>query len=208
MSGLASGSARRTAAHAGTTPMTARQDALLAASDFVLALHAAAAASAASGRGYFVATAGRVSITPNAANVVPGEVTLLLDLRSDRRPLMDEFLAALPPLAAASAARFGVSLSRLERPSDTRTAQCDPRLMSCLREQAKARGLTTVDMTSGAGHDCAFLARVAPSAMLFVPSHGGQSHCPEEWTDAAQLLAGVETLSAAVRSFDACADAV
>lgn len=190
------------AAHAGTTPMALRQDALVAASDFVLALHAAAAELAASGRGYFVATAGRVSIRPNAANVVPGEVTLLLDLRSDRRPLMGEFLAQLQPLAAASAARFKVSLSRFERPSDTTTAQCDPLLMACLREQAQAAGRSFAEMTSGAGHDCAFLSHVGPSAMLFVPSRAGKSHCPEEWTDAAQLMAGVETLSEAVRNFD------
>jgi len=191
------------AAHAGTTPMALRQDALVAASDFVLALHRAASALAASGRGYFVATAGNVRIHPNAANVVPGEVTLMLDLRSDRRPLMEEFLAELQPLAAASAARFGVSLARFERPSDTSTALCDPGLMAGLREQAMAGGRSFVEMTSGAGHDCAFLSRVAPSAMLFVPCRAGRSHCPEEWTDAAQLMAGVETLSGAVRSFDA-----
>jgi N-carbamoyl-L-amino-acid hydrolase len=195
------------AAHAGTTPMESRQDALLAASEFVLALRQKAAHSARAGRGYFVATAGKVIITPNAANVIPGEVALLLDLRSDARPLMDEFLGELHPVAVAAARQHSVVLTRFECVSDTAPAHCDPALMAGLRESATMLGHSYMDITSGAGHDCAFLSRVAPSAMLFVPSRGGKSHCPEEWTDPAQVIKGVATLYEAVWRWDASATA-
>ena len=193
------------AAHAGATPMHSRQDALLAASEFILALHAQAAQFARYGRGYFVATAGKATITPNAANVIPGEVALLLDLRSDARPLMDEFLAAIQPIATAAAGQHGVALTRFECVSDTDPAYCDPAVMACLRQSAAALGCNSMEITSGAGHDCAFLSRVAPGGMLFVPSQGGKSHCPEEWTDPAQMIIGVATLYEAVRRFDASA---
>jgi N-carbamoyl-L-amino-acid hydrolase len=191
------------AAHAGTTPMPLRHDALLAASDFILHLHAQAAELAARGPGYFVATTGKLTIRPNAANVVPGEVSLFLDLRSEAHALVEEFLPCVQSAAAAAAARHGVRLSRFERASDSEPAACDLPLMEILRQSSDALGYTHMDLVSGAGHDSAFLSRVAPAAMLFVPSRGGRSHCPEEWTEPAQLTAGVATLFAAVRRFDA-----
>lgn len=191
------------AAHAGTTPMDSRHDALLAASEFILNLRAKAAEFASRGQSYFVATAGRVTVTPNAANVVPGEVTLLLDLRSDAHSLVEEFLAALRPIAMAAAERYDVRLTSFDCVSDSDPATCDAALMERLRHSAETLRYTHTDLTSGAGHDSAFLSRVAPCAMLFVPSHGGKSHCPEEWTEPAQLVAGVATLYEAVRRCDA-----
>ena len=71
-----------------------------------------------------------------------------------------------------------------------------------LRQAAQDLGLRQRDMVSGAGHDAAFVSRVAPAAMLFVPSRGGFSHCAEEWTAPAALANGAATLLRAVRQFD------
>ncbi len=191
------------AAHAGTTPMESRRDALPAAAEFILQMRAEAARYARGGQGYFVATAGKLTVTPNAANVVPGEVTLLLDLRSDAYPLVEKFVASLYAMAGVAAQQHGVRLTHFDRVSDSDPATCDQTLMDSLRRSAEALGYTHVDLTSGAGHDSAFLSRLTPCAMVFVPSRGGKSHCPEEWTDPVQLVAGVATLYEAVRRCDA-----
>ena len=89
------------------------------------------------------------------------------------------------------------------RVSDSQPVACDPRLLEVLAGAAEATGLTTRPLASGAGHDAAWIARVAPAAMIFVPSRGGRSHAPDEWTDNDAIARGAAVLFEAVIALDA-----
>lgn len=190
------------AAHAGTTPMHLRRDVMSAVTDMLAWMRDEAIRISAEGQDYFVATAGELQLVPNAANVVPGKATLLLDIRCDNRATMEAFLGELEQQALQAANRHRVELADFHRRSDTHPAICESAMMSDLRNSAGEFGFSHQDMTSGAGHDAAFLSRIAPMAMVFVPSQHGKSHCPEEWTSPEQLAAGVATLFNAVCRFD------
>ncbi len=188
--------------HAGTTLMQYRKDASLAAAQTALFVSERAHEFAARKRGHFVATTGILQIHPNASNVVPGQARMVLDIRSEDHALIGEFLAALDEGSQAAAARFGVRRSRFETLSSTKPTICDRHLLDLLKRGAETLGYSTMPLASGAGHDAAFVARIAPSAMLFIPCRDGKSHAPEEWTEKHQAAAGAATLYEAVRLMD------
>lgn len=192
------------AAHAGTTAMGARHDALVAAARFVVAVHDEALLVAE--REPFVATVGRLAVEPNAANVVPGRVELVLETRAMEEASLDGFHAAMIALATSFADRAGVAVE-VELVSTAAAAACDPTVRRVLREAADRRGIGFVEPHSGAGHDAMQMALVAPMGMLFVPSRDGVSHTPEEHTDVADLAAGANVLVSAVLALDEGADA-
>lgn len=192
------------AAHAGTTPYALRRDALVAASAFVAGLPALVQADAPAGR-YLVATVGEMKVLPNAANVVPAVTELTVDLRSDDPVLLDHWAKRIADQAAAIAAEHGVALTDCLELSASAPAPCAPAVQGALRRAATALGLRQQDMVSGAGHDAAFLARVAPAGMVFVPSRHGMSHTADEWTDAQQLAKGIAALLGAVLELDGAA---
>jgi beta-ureidopropionase / N-carbamoyl-L-amino-acid hydrolase len=189
------------AAHAGTTPLELRQDALVAASRFVLDLRQALKGARASGS-FVIATVGQINIAPNAPNVVPGEAQLVVDLRSDVAETLVTWTDRIRALGEQAANGTKVRLTDCRLLSATQPTTCAPSLTAHLREAARELGLLQQDIVSGAGHDAAFLSQIAPAAMLFVPSHDGMSHCAEEWTDADALAKGVATVLRAVRAFD------
>jgi hydantoinase/carbamoylase family amidase len=174
--------------HAGTTPMAGRDDALVKAAEFVLAVR-----DLASGRDGTVATVGRLVVEPGASNVIPGRATLMVDARSDDAGVLDALLVKLEE-AAGAAESFEV----LRRTFPAQMAE-EPR--RALKAQLEARGLPVVDIASGAGHDAGVLATAGvPSAMLFVRSlAGGVSHSPEEHSDDADVLLAVDVLEGALR---------
>jgi beta-ureidopropionase / N-carbamoyl-L-amino-acid hydrolase len=189
------------AAHAGTTPLDLRQDALVSAARFVLDLRAALESRAPS-RELVIATVGEIHVAPNAPNVVPGEARLVVDLRSDVSEQLAAWAERIRVLAEQAVAGTKVKLSDFRQLSATEPTTCAPALTQLLREAAGELGLRQQDIVSGAGHDAAFLAQIAPAAMLFVPSRDGMSHCAEEWTDSDALAKGVAALLRAVRAFD------
>ena len=189
------------AAHAGTTPLDLRQDALVAASRFVLDLRQALKGARASGS-FVIATVGQINIAPNAPNVVPGEAQLVVDLRSDVAETLVTWTDRIRALGEQAVAGTKVRLTDCRLMSATQPTTCAPALTAHLREAARELGLLQQDIVSGAGHDAAFLSQIAPAAMLFVPSRDGMSHCAEEWTDADALAKGVATVLRAVRAFD------
>lgn len=189
--------------HAGTTPMDLRHDAGLAAALTVAAVNELATARARSGRGHFVATVGVLELTPNASNVVPGSARLVIDIRAEDHSLTQDFLASLDERTAALAAASKVLRQDWSVLSNTAPVACDPELGNLLREAAEELGFSTISMASGAGHDAAFMAHIAPSAMVFVPCRDGRSHTPEEWTDADAIAAGAAAIYQAVLRFDA-----
>ncbi len=143
-----------------------------------------------------------VEISPNAANVVPRSARLVVDLRVSQRPVAEGFVAALRAATAAAAEAARVSLRHFEIVSDTHPVPCDPGLRVLLADAATGLGLSRVPIVSGAGHDAAHIAAIAPSAMIFIPCRDGRSHDPEEWAEPAAIAAGSAVLLHAVLARD------
>jgi N-carbamoyl-L-amino-acid hydrolase len=169
--------------HAGTTPMTLRR-------------------RAAAGHGHFVATVGEFRMEPNAANVVPSRVVMLLDARAEERGFLEGFLAELPPLLKRALSGTGARMTDFRILSDALPALSDPALLDILEEASATLGLSSIRMASGAGHDMAWFSRFAPSAMIFIPSKDGRSHTPDEWSEPGEIAAGAAVLHEAVLRLD------
>jgi N-carbamoyl-L-amino-acid hydrolase len=179
--------------HAGTTPMDQRHDAVLAAARFTVAVNDAVRAEP----GKQVATVGRLVASPNTRNVIPGRVDLTVDLRDLDPGTLDRLEAALRRVAAEIARATGTTFT-LTRPFDSAPAMADGRLMDLVDGCAASRGLSGQRMRSGAGHDAQEMAQIAPMGMIFVPSVGGISHSPKEFTKAEDVANGVDVLLNAV----------
>ena len=182
--------------HAGTTPMSGRDDALVSAARLTLAIREWAEARA-TGAGHFTftATVGEFQMEPNAANVVPALVDMLVDARASERSDMDDFLSWLTQAAAELGAETRVISDNLPRHSDLRL--CDR-----LEQAADAQGISHRRIVSGAGHDAAWIGKIAPAAMVFVPCRGGRSHCPEEWAETLDIALGAAVLFHALQQLD------
>lgn len=186
--------------HAGTTPMGARKDALTAAAKIVLGVEEVASRMA-KGSYHFAATVGEFRMEPNAANVVPGKVTLLIDARAEHRPDMDQFTGAIEALTKLTANDTGMSYA-LRRISDNVPTPSDATLLDILDQACDAVGARHRRMASGAGHDTAWLAKATRAAMIFVPCAGGRSHAPEESARVDDIALGAAVLLDAVRTLD------
>ncbi|MBY4632486.1 Zn-dependent hydrolase [Rhizobium croatiense] len=187
--------------HAGTTPMDRRADALVAASQLVLDIRNAAAELART-PGHFAATVGEFRIEPNAANVVPSKVVLLIDGRAEIRADMEAFCRWLDGHVEKLATAYGVRIEAPNRVSDNLPTPGDAGLLSTLEAACERVGAKHRRMASGAGHDTAWIAKLAPAAMIFVPCRAGRSHCPDEWADNDDIALGAAVLFEAVREMD------
>lgn len=184
------------AAHAGSTPMPVRRDALLGAAEAVRAVRDLALAHAPAA----VGTVGILECRPGSPNVIPGEVYLTVDLRHPED-------ATLERMEAELRSRLGAALQGLEftceRIWSSPAVHFDPKLIGLVREAAERLGLAHRDIVSGPGHDAAYVARVAPTTMIFVPCRDGISHNEAEETTIDQCAAGAQVLMNAVLAFDA-----
>ena len=188
--------------HAGTTPMSMRRDAAVAAAQTILLARQLGERMADRGEGHFVATTGVVEIQPNAINVVPERARLVVEGRAERRPLLEEFFLTLDHDSIALSRSLRVDPAPAKVFSDTMPTMCDANLRVLLGEAAHDLGLSTMELASGAGHDTVFAARIAPAAMLFVPCRKGKSHSPEEWAEPEALAAGASTVAEAIMRLD------
>jgi N-carbamoyl-L-amino-acid hydrolase len=188
--------------HAGTTPMTLRHDALVAAAHTVASVRRLAEQLAAEGSGYFVATVGILTVDPSASNIVPGRCRLVIDARTTDPALTTRFMDSIDRESVAHAAAARVARTSFTTLSDGPPVACDRNLRSALRQGARDLGLGETDLPSGAGHDAAFMSRICPSAMVFVPCRAGKSHAPEEWADREAIAAGAAVIYQAVRDLD------
>jgi N-carbamoyl-L-amino-acid hydrolase len=180
---------RGRADHAGTTPMSMRADALLAAADFLTALPRLAAGVSEAA----VATCGILRLAPDAANVVPEVATCTLDLRETTRTGVAALYAAVGAGATEAAERHGSGV--VWHPDDIiDPVVMDTSVQEVIRDACDSHGFSRQDMPSGAGHDSQNLAKVTPTGMIFVPSHEGRSHCPAEHTDPRLLVQGANVL--------------
>ena len=162
------------AGHAGTTPMDLRRDALCAAAEFVLAVEQRARKTSG-----LVATVGQIQAEPGASNVIPGCVTLTLDVRHQRNFVREVAGEHFRNAARMIAARRGVK-ARCRFIQRTPSVQCCPKLSGLLKRAVRRRVGSVLSLPSGAGHDAAILAAITPAAMLFIRCKDGISHHPTE----------------------------
>jgi N-carbamoyl-L-amino-acid hydrolase len=188
---------RGVANHAGTTPMPDRHDALLAASRLVLAVNEIVRAEP----GRQVGTVGQLALTPNAPNVVPGLVTLTIELRDLSSEKVARLEKAIEARAAAIAreTRTEIAIAPL---SHHEPALASPAVMDAIERAAAGLGLRSMRLPSGAGHDAQMMARLGPMGMIFVPSLGGVSHSPREATRWEDCAHGAAVLLQAVLATD------
>ncbi|MDY4385168.1 allantoate amidohydrolase [Pectobacterium aroidearum] len=181
------------AGHAGTVPMTQRQDALAAAADWMAQAERATRES----DPHLVATFGTLQCLPGAANVIPGEVKMTLDIRGPEDAPLDALLEKLLTLGQDIAHQRGCQFSAEEyyRIAATR---CDPALQSILNEAVVQVQGKTLLLPSGAGHDAIAIAERWPVAMLFVRCRGGISHHPDESVTTADVALALQAFYQAV----------
>ncbi len=160
--------------HAGTTPMHLRHDALAGAAEWIIAVERLARETDG-----LIATVGEIEVEPNAGNVVPGVVTLSLDLRHSTDTARAAALEMLLARASEIARRRSLRIES-KRLMDQPAVPMDKRLTACLVEAMEAHSLPPKRMPSGAGHDAMVIAAQVPAAMLFLRSPGGISHHPDE----------------------------
>lgn len=178
-------------AHAGTTPMDARRDALAGAAELVLAVERLARDAA--GEERVVGTVGHLVLTPNAANVVPGEVTATVDLRAPTDRSLDRAQQELEARTHEVASERGLALT-LTEVSRTPPVELDHDLRAMLARAADGAGVQALQMVSGGGHDAGHVAALGPAAMVFVPCREGLSHAPGESADPEDIALGAELI--------------
>src|SRR6266849_2156616 len=179
--------------HAGTTPMNNRQDALLAAAKFIEAVNRIVTSIP----GRQVGTVGRIQALPGAPNVIPGKVVLSLELRdldaAKIQMLFEKIRTEADQIAKASKTKFDFKEINVNIPAPT-----DARIRALIDQSAKELGLSTKQMPSGAGHDAQDMARLTPVGMIFIPSIGGISHSPKEFSRPQDVTNGANVLLGAV----------
>jgi beta-ureidopropionase / N-carbamoyl-L-amino-acid hydrolase len=188
---------RGQSAHTGATPMHLRKNALLGAARMVEAINTVAMDHAPDA----VATIGLMEVQPNSRNVVPGDVFFCVDMRHPDDAVLDrmeaEFRSVLPKVMEP----LGLSFDEKCIWSNP-AVRFHPELIDCVRKAATRSGYGMRDMVSGAGHDAAYIARVAPTTMIFVPCAGGVSHNETESTSFDECGAGTQVLLEAVLEYD------
>jgi N-carbamoyl-L-amino-acid hydrolase len=184
--------------HAGTTPMDMRKDALLAASKLVIAVNDVVTGV----EGRQVGTIGKLSVQPGAYNVIPGKVTMGLEIRDLSAEKIEQLFKDIEKRAASIAAASGVQISFSRDPNESKPAMTDKTLQSFIVQGAKDLGYSHRFMQSGAGHDAQEIAHFAPVAMIFIPSIGGISHSPKEFSTPADMARGVEVLWQTIMAID------
>jgi allantoate deiminase len=181
---------RGDANHAGATPMDARRDALCAAAEATLQIERIAREL---GQGC-VATVGRLDVEPGAANIIPGVATMLCDLRAPQAALLDRLQhrlrADLDEIARARRVDLEVTLRQRVEPGPMA-----PQVQTVIEQAAAEANVQSLRMPSGAIHDALHMASFCPSGMIFIPSVGGKSHCPDEHSTLEQMELGALVLA-------------
>ena len=175
--------------HSGTTPMDLRRDALVAASELVLAVEEICRRQVSQ----VVGTVGTLNVKPNAMNVVPGTVEAGVDLRSissqQKREARQLVMNRATEIADRRQLEVEISILREEEP-----VVLDSEMVSLLEEVCISMNIPYMVMTSGAGHDAMNMSKITKVGMIFVPSYMGLSHNPDEWTDLNDVVLGANCL--------------
>jgi allantoate deiminase len=176
------------AGHAGTVPMDKRRDALAAAAEFVVAAEAEGRS-----RPGLVVTVGRLEVHPGAANVIPGEVELSLDVRHPDDPTRGAATRRILGLARDISSRRRIEMAS-RTVSENPAVPCAPRLVSLLSGAVAEAGHQAIQLPSGAGHDAVAMAQLTDVGMLFVRCKGGISHHPSESVAVEDVAVAIDVL--------------
>jgi N-carbamoyl-L-amino-acid hydrolase len=179
--------------HAGTTPMALRQDALVMAAPYITTVREVAIAHE------IVGTVGVFRVEPGAPNIIPGQVYLEFETRGLDESVLDAAEAELTQLATELRGQFKWLATK-------RSVTSDLRLVAALESACRSLDLAYQKMSSGAGHDAMCIAEIAPQAMVFVPSRGGISHAPDEYTTPEACVNGGRVLLATLLELDEILD--
>jgi N-carbamoyl-L-amino-acid hydrolase len=184
-------------AHTGATPMRLRKNALLGAARLTERINAIAERHAPDALG----AVGLMEVRPNSRNVVPGEVFFCVDFRHPQAAVLDELEAEFTKSLNEICDPLGLAVTST-RIWDQPPVHFDAACVASVRRAAELSGFSTRDIISGAGHDAAYVSRVAPTSMIFVPCRGGISHNEAEFTAKEQCAAGAQVLLQAVLDYD------
>lgn len=184
--------------HAGTTPMNRRRDALLSAAELTLAVNRVVTALP----GRQVATVGRIRAEPGAPNVIPGKVVMSLEIRDLASDRIQQVYEAIQIEAGKIAKARQTPIRFAELQVASAPAPTDERMRRIIAAAATSLGLTHKLMPSGAGHDAQDMTHIAPTGMIFVPSVGGVSHSPKEYTAPEDMANGANVLLQTIHAID------
>ena len=181
------------AGHSGTVLMNQRSDSLVVASKLIIFINEVALKLSQESNQHFVATVGKINVHPNSAAIIPGFVDLTIDLRAVSNSSRNEFLEAIKNkiISLNEMNEHEVSITDL---AFAPYIEMDKKLISSFLKSCDYFGFSKKIMDSGAGHDTAQLARVVPSAMIFIPCEHGLSHCPEEFAKLSDIAKGTAVL--------------
>lgn len=180
--------------HAGTTSMTDRTDALSAASELVLDIESSTQELVTTRGDTVVGTVGQFNVEPNAINVIPGKVTLGIDIRDVNYDSMESIVTSISESLTRLETERGV-MTTFEQPYDIEPIEMNDRCITAIRDAASKAGIKTLELHSGAGHDTMLIAKVTAAGMIFAPSRDGISHSPKEWTDWSDCTASAQVLA-------------
>jgi N-carbamoyl-L-amino-acid hydrolase len=184
--------------HAGTTPMDRRQDALLAAAHLIIAVNKIATGVP----GRQVGTVGRIRAEPGAPNVIPGRVVMSLELRDLSADKIESLFQQIVKESKIISDKTGTTITFDPIEATAVPSPTDPAVKKVIAESAEELGLSYLFMPSGAGHDAQNMAKIAPTGMIFIPSIGGVSHSPKEFTPAKDIANGANVLLHTILKID------
>ncbi len=177
--------------HSGATPMGLRHDALVTAARLILAVEEAATMESSHGT---VGTVGMVEVQPNSMNVIPGEVSLWVDIRGVDSASIARTVQGIRTQAELLASKAGIELSWESLTAGT-PVTLDKHLAQELEEICQQQGVSYQRMQSGAGHDSMHMAGIVPTTMLFIPCRQGISHNPAEYASNMDICTGIQVLA-------------
>lgn len=184
--------------HAGTTPMDLRRDSLLAAGHLIIEINRLAAVMP----GTQVATVGNIAAQPGAYNVIPGSVCMTLDIRDLSSQKIQSIFNQIQERSQEIAKKTGTRIS-FKAVEEFLPVPTDPDICQAISEAAGQLGLTSLVMPSGAGHDAQKMASITKIGMIFIPSIGGISHSPKEFSRKDDIANGVNVLLHTILKIDA-----
>lgn len=184
--------------HSGATPMEIRRDALCGAAEIILAVERLAAAEE---NPAAVGTVGFITAEPGAFNVIPGEVTLGIDIRSISSEVKDR-VCRLMKTEVEAICRSRQLTGEVEDVSTAEPVELPPAMISLLEDSCRALNVKALLMPSGAGHDAMFMAQKTDVAMLFIPCRDGISHNPNEHAELDDIVRGIKVITEAIRRVD------
>jgi N-carbamoyl-L-amino-acid hydrolase len=186
--------------HAGTTAMSDRRDSLLATARYIDMVNRVITSTP----GRQVGTVGRVQAFPGAPNVIPGKAIFTLEIRDLDQAKVEALFAQVRAAGESIGRDTGCTFAYAPL-HHSRPAVCDDRVKGAIEASARGLGLSATHLPSGAGHDAQHMARLGPTGMIFVPSVGGISHAPKEFTKSQDVVNGANVLLQTILALDTAA---